>query len=126
MTDPGIADATYIEPLTPEFLEEIIQKERPDAILPTLGGQTGLNLAMKLHEQGILAKYNVEMLGAKYEVIRKAEDRSEFKAAAIKSGLEVPKSVFAYNLEEAKQAVAHIRFSCICRGPFPPGGRRGG
>src|SRR5258708_38342799 len=63
MTDPGIADATYVEPLTPEFIEKIIQKERPDAILPTLGGQTGLNLAMKLHEQGILAKYSIEMLG---------------------------------------------------------------
>src|SRR6266852_2303311 len=73
MTDPGIADATYIEPLTPEFLEHIIRKEKPDAILPTLGGQTGLNLAMQLHAQGILAKYGVEMLGAKYEVIRKAE-----------------------------------------------------
>src|ERR1700688_4103839 len=76
MTDPGLADATYIEPITPEFLEYIIQKERPDAILPTLGGQTGLNLAMKLHEQGILEKYGVEMLGPKYKVTRKAEDRS--------------------------------------------------
>src|SRR5580658_10798 len=110
MTDPGIADATYIEPLTPEFLEMIIRKERPDAILPTLGGQTGLNLAMKLHSQGILAKYNVEMLGAKYEVIRKAEDRSEFKAAAIKVGLDVPKSVFAHNIDQAMQAVGGIGY----------------
>ena len=126
MTDPGIADATYIEPLTPEFMELIIRKERPDAILPTLGGQTGLNLAMQLHEQGILAKYNVEMLGAKYEVIKKAEDRSEFKAAAIKAGLDVPKSVFAYNLEEAKQAVAYIGFPCIVRASFTLGGTGGG
>src|SRR5665213_1879480 len=126
MTDPGIADATYIEPLTPEFLEAIIKKERPDAILPTLGGQTGLNLAMILHEQGILAKYNVEMLGAKYEVIRKAEDRSEFKAAVIKVGLDVPRSVFAYNLEEAKQAVEQIGFPCIIRASFTLGGTGGG
>ena len=110
MTDPGLADATYIEPLTVEFIEKIIQKERPDAILPTLGGQTGLNLAMQLYEQGILDKYHVEMLGAQYEVIKKAEDRSEFKAAAIKVGLDVPKSVFAHNLEEAKKAVESIGF----------------
>src|SRR5689334_22209315 len=108
MTDPGIADATYIEPLIPEFVEKIIQKERPDAILPTLGGQTGLNLAMKLYEQGILSKYGVEMLGAKYEVIKKAEDRAEFKEAAIKVGLDLPKSVFAYSLEEAKRVVESI------------------
>src|SRR6202789_3118352 len=126
MTDPGIADATYIEPLTPEFLEAIISKERPDAILPTLGGQTGLNLAMKLHEQGILTKYSVEMLGAKYEVIRKAEDRSLFKAAAIKVGLDVPKSVFAYRLEEAKYAVTQIGFPCIVRASFTLGRTGGG
>src|SRR5271157_1410769 len=126
MTDPGLADATYIEPLTPEFLEHIIKKEMPDAILPTLGGQTGLNLAMKLHEQGILAKYNVEMLGAKYEVIRKAEDRSEFKDAVIKVGLDVPKSVFAYNVEEAKHAVGSIGFPCIVRASFTLGGTGGG
>jgi len=126
MTDPEIADATYVEPLTPEFLEKIIAKERPDAILPTLGGQTGLNLAMKLHEGGILAKYNVEMLGAKYEVIKKAEDRSEFKAAAIKIGLDVPKSVFAYNIEEAKKAVEQIGFPCIVRASFTLGGTGGG
>ena len=117
---------TYVEPLTPEFLEMIIRKERPDAILPTLGGQTGLNLAMKLHEQGILARYGVEMLGAKYEVIRKAEDRSEFKAAAVKAGLDVPKSVFAYSVEEAKQAVGGIGFPCIIRASFTLGGTGGG
>jgi len=126
MTDPGIADATYIEPLTTEFLEYIIKKERPDAILPTLGGQTGLNLAMKLYEQGILAKYNVEMLGAKYEVIKKAEDRSEFKAACIKIGLDVPKSVFAHSLEEARRAVSDIGFPCIIRASFTLGGTGGG
>ena len=126
MTDPEIADATYIEPLTPEFIEKVIQKERPDAILPTLGGQTGLNLAMKLYEQGILAKYNVEMLGAKYEVIKKAEDRSEFKEAAIKVGLDVPKSMFAHNLEEAKKAAETFGFPCIIRASFTLGGTGGG
>ncbi len=126
MTDPEIADATYVEPLTPEFIEKVIQKERPDAILPTLGGQTGLNLAMKLYEQGILAKYHVEMLGAKYEVIKKAEDRSEFKAAAIKVGLDVPKSLFAYNVEEAKKAAETMGFPCIIRASFTLGGTGGG
>ena len=126
MTDPGIADATYIEPLTVEFLERIIKKERPDAILSTMGGQTGLNLSMQLHEQGILAKYAVQMLGAKYEVIKKAEDRSEFKAAAIKIGLDVPKSVFAYNLEEARHLVKDIGFPCIIRASFTLGGTGGG
>jgi carbamoyl-phosphate synthase large subunit len=126
MTDPGIADATYVEPLTPEFVEKIIQKERPDAILPTLGGQTGLNLAMKLYEQGILEKYGVEMLGAKYEVIKKAEDRSEFKAASIKVGLDLPKSVFAHDIEEAKKVVGDIGFPCIIRASFTLGGTGGG
>ena len=79
MTDPELSNATYIEPLTPEFIEYIIQVERPDAILPTLGGQTALNLAMKLWENGVLQKYNVQMLGADYQVIKKAEDRQEFK-----------------------------------------------
>ena len=126
MTDPGIADATYVEPLTPEFLEKIIQKERPDAILPTLGGQTGLNLAMKLHEQGILKKYGVELLGAKYEVIKKAEDRAEFKEAALKIGLDLPKSVFAYSIEEASRVVGEIGFPCIVRASFTLGGTGGG
>ncbi len=126
MTDPDLADATYVEPLTPEFIEKIIQKERPDAILPTLGGQTGLNLAMKLYEMGILKKYDVEMLGAKYEVIKKAEDRSEFKQAAIKVGLDLPKSVFAYNIEEARRGAQEIGFPCIIRASFTLGGTGGG
>ncbi|MBF0512161.1 MAG: carbamoyl-phosphate synthase large subunit [Candidatus Omnitrophica bacterium] len=126
MTDPEVADATYIEPLTVEFLERIICKEKPDAILPTLGGQTGLNLAMKLYEQGILTKYHVEMLGAKYEVIKKAEDRKEFKDACIKVGLDVPKSVFAYTIEEAKQVVETLGFPCIIRPSFTLGGTGGG
>ena len=83
MTDPEFADRTYIEPLTPDYVEQIIAKERPDAILPTLGGQTALNIAMKLYEAGVLKKYNVKMIGATYEVIKKAEDRQEFKKAMI-------------------------------------------
>ncbi len=126
MTDPGIADATYIEPLTLEFVEKIIQKERPDAILPTLGGQTGLNLAMQLYEQGILDQYGVEMLGAKHDVIKKAEDRSEFKAAAMKIGLDLPRSGFAYSLQEAKRVAEDIGFPCIIRPSFTLGGTGGG
>jgi carbamoyl-phosphate synthase large subunit len=126
MTDPATADHTYIEPLTPEFLEYIIKKERPDAILPTLGGQTALNIAMKLYEKGVLKEYGVEMLGAKYEVIKKAEDRSEFKDACIKIGLDVPKSVFAYSLQEAREVVKEIGFPCIIRPSFTLGGTGGG
>ncbi len=126
MTDPTTADHTYIEPLSVEFLEMIIKKERPDALLPTLGGQTALNIAMKLHEKGVLKEYGVEMLGAKYEVIKKAEDRSEFKDACIKIGLDVPESVFAYSLQEAREVVKEIGFPCIIRPSFTLGGTGGG
>ncbi|GIS16441.1 MAG: hypothetical protein CM15mP117_18730 [Alphaproteobacteria bacterium] len=88
MTDPEIADATYIEPITPEMVETIIGKELPDAILPTMGGQTALNTALKLHEMGVLEKYNVELIGAKPEAIAKAEDRSLFRSAMDRIGLE--------------------------------------
>ncbi|HQP10012.1 MAG TPA: carbamoyl-phosphate synthase large subunit, partial [Candidatus Omnitrophota bacterium] len=126
MTDPEFSDHTYIEPLTPEFIEYIIEKERPCAILPTLGGQTALNLAMKLHENGVLQKYNVKMLGANYEVIKKAEDRECFKKAILKLGLEVPKSVFAHNLQEAHEAAQTIGFPLIIRPSFTLGGTGGG
>ncbi len=126
MTDPEFSDHTYIEPLTPEFVEAIIKKERPDAILPTLGGQTALNLAMKLYENGVLERYNVKMLGANYEVIKKAEDRSLFKEAVLKVGLKVPQSAFAYNLEEAKKAARDIGFPVIIRPSFTLGGTGGG
>jgi carbamoyl-phosphate synthase large subunit len=126
MTDPEFADHTYIEPLTPEFMEAIIKKERPDAILPTLGGQTALNLAMKLHESGVLEKYNVKMLGANYDVIKKAEDRECFKKAVLKVGLEVPRSLFARTVEEAKHAAKEIGFPLIIRPSFTLGGTGGG
>ncbi len=126
MTDPEFSDATYIEPLTPEFIEYIIKKERPCALLPTLGGQTALNIAMKLHENGVLEKYNVKMLGADYDVIKKAEDRECFKKAVLKLGLEVPNSVFARTLDEAKIAAVKIGFPVIIRPSFTLGGTGGG
>src|SRR5207253_10505293 len=92
MTDPGTADRTYIEPITWEVVARVIERERPDALLPTLGGQTGLNLAMDLHRQGILQRWNVEMIGATAAVIDKAEDRQKFKEAMVRIGLEVPRS----------------------------------
>ncbi|MBF0532391.1 MAG: carbamoyl-phosphate synthase large subunit [Candidatus Omnitrophica bacterium] len=126
MTDPEFADHTYIEPLTPEFVELIIAKERPDAILPTLGGQTALNIAMQLWEKGVLQKYNVKMLGANYEVIKKAEDRECFKQAVVKCGLAVPKSGFARNMDEARQIAEEIGFPVIIRPSFTLGGTGGG
>jgi len=126
MTDPETADRTYIEPLTPEFVEYIIRKERPDAILPTLGGQTALNIAMKLWENGVIQKYDVKMLGANYEVIQKAEDREHFKKAVLKIGLDVPKSSFAYNMDEAKKALKELGLPLIIRPSFTLGGTGGG
>ncbi len=126
MTDPSVADKTYIEPLTPEFVEKIIIKERPDAILPTLGGQTALNLAMTLHRQGVLDTYKVQMLGASPEVIDKAEDRKLFKQAILKLGLDLPKSEVVYTIEDAKRVAAELGFPCIVRPSFTMGGTGGG
>ena len=126
MTDPEFADRTYVEPLTPEYVEAIIEKERPDAILPTLGGQTALNLAMKLYENKVLEKYDVIMLGANYDVIKKAEDRECFKEAILKIGLDVPQSAFAHNMDEAKKAIKEIGFPAIIRPSFTLGGTGGG
>lgn len=126
MTDPEIADATYIEPITTEYIEEIIKKEKPEAILPTMGGQTALNAAMQLHEKGILKKYNVELLGAKVESINKAESREEFSAAMIKIGLEVANGMFVHNMDEARLAMEKIGFPIIIRPSFTLGGTGGG
>jgi carbamoyl-phosphate synthase large subunit len=126
MTDPETADRTYIEPLTWEVVAKIIEKERPDAILPTLGGQTGLNLAMELHKHGILKKYNVEMLGARADVIEKAEDREQFKKAMIKIGLEVPRSGVARTLAEAQAIRDDVGLPCVLRPSFTLGGTGGG
>lgn len=126
MTDPSMADKTYIEPLTPEFLEKVISKERPDALLPTLGGQTGLNLSVFLAEQGILHKYGVEMIGARLETIKKAEDRLLFKKAMRNIGLEVPPSGYAKSLDEALEILKMVGFPAIIRPSFTLGGSGGG
>jgi carbamoyl-phosphate synthase large subunit len=125
MTDPDMADRVYVEPLTPEVLEEIIKVERPDTLLPTLGGQTGLNLATVLSERGILAKYNVELIGADYKAIKKAEDREEFKAAMEKIGLEVPKSGLAFTMDDARKVSKQIGFPLIIRPSYTLGGTGG-
>jgi carbamoyl-phosphate synthase large subunit len=126
MTDPEMADRTYIEPITPEILEKIIERERPDALLPTLGGQTGLNVSVALWESGILQKYGVQMIGAKYEAIKKGEDRKLFKESMKKIGLDLPKSGLAYSLEEAFEVVKGIGFPAIIRPSFTLGGTGGG
>jgi carbamoyl-phosphate synthase large subunit len=122
MTDPDMADRVYIEPLTPEILEEIIKVERPDTILPTIGGQTALNLATIISERGILEKYNVELIGADYKAIKKAENREDFKAAMENIGLEVPGSGIAHNMDEAKKVAKEIGFPLIIRPSFTLGG----
>jgi len=122
MTDPEFADATYIEPLIPEVLERIIEKERPEALLPTLGGQTALNLAVKLYEAGVLEKYNVELIGAKVDAIRRGEDRRLFKETMAKAGLDLPKSGFAYSLDEAEKVAKEVGFPLIIRPSFTLGG----
>ncbi|MGD8938355.1 MAG: carbamoyl phosphate synthase large subunit, partial [Gammaproteobacteria bacterium] len=110
MTDPEMADATYIEPITWEVLAKIIEKERPDALLPTMGGQTALNCALDLAREGILEKFNVEMIGASRDAIDKAEDRERFRDAMQKIGLDLPRSAVAHSLEEAHQVQAQIGF----------------
>jgi carbamoyl-phosphate synthase large subunit len=126
MTDPDFADRTYIEPVTPEFLEKIIAKERPDAILPTLGGQTALNTAVAVAESGVLEKYGVELIGAKLPAIKMAEDRTLFKEAMQRIGLEVPLSGFAHNHAEAMEVVRKVGFPAIIRPSFTLGGTGGG
>ncbi len=126
MTDPDLADRTYIEPITPEALEKIIKKERPDAVLPTLGGQTGLNTACALYENGVFGKYKVEMIGANYDVIQKAEDRKLFKESMQKIGLDVPRSAYAYTIDEVKKVSKEIGYPVIVRPSFTLGGTGGG
>ena len=125
MTDPEMADRTYIEPITVEVLEKIIAKERPDALLPTLGGQTALNAAVALSEKGILKKYKVETIGANIKAIKKGEDRQLFKAAMQKIGIDLPKSGRAYTLKEACEVTQRIGFPVIIRPSFTLGGTGG-
>ncbi len=126
MTDPELADATYVEPLTPEFLERILEKERPDAILPTVGGQTALNLALALAERGILERRNVQLIGANEVAMRLAEDRDLFKKAMLEIGAEVPRSGRARSLEEAEKIREEIGLPLVIRPSFTLGGSGGG
>ncbi|TMH79046.1 MAG: carbamoyl-phosphate synthase large subunit [Betaproteobacteria bacterium] len=126
MTDPEMADVTYIEPVTWQMLEAIIARERPDALLPTMGGQTGLNCALDLVRHGVLQKYSVEMIGASSEAIDKAEDREKFKQAMARIGLACPRSTLAHSLEEALQVQAAIGFPAVIRPSFTLGGSGGG
>ena len=126
MTDPETADAVYIEPLSVEFIELIIKKERPDAILPTMGGQTALNLAVELSESGVLERYKVELIGAKLHAIRKAEDRELFKKAMRNIGLEVPKSAAITSIQDGLDIIEHLGFPVILRPAFTLGGTGGG
>ncbi len=125
MTDPDFADKTYVEPLVPEILEKIIEKEKPDALLPTIGGQTALNLAVSLAESGALERHGVELIGAKIPAIKKAENRDLFKKAIADIGLEVPRSGIAHNMEEAWDVVGEIGFPVIIRPSFTLGGTGG-
>nr|WP_321985551.1 carbamoyl-phosphate synthase large subunit [uncultured Lichenicoccus sp.] len=126
MTDPGLADATYVEPITPEFVERIILRERPDAILPTMGGQTALNTAMALDASGFLAAHNVELIGAKAEVIDRAEDRLKFRDAMTAIGIESPRSMIAHSMAEAREALAEVGLPAVIRPSFTLGGTGGG
>ena len=126
MTDPEMADATYVEPITPEIVAKIIAKERPDAVLPTMGGQTALNTALALAKDGTLAKYGVQLIGADAEAIDKAEDRLKFREAMDKIGLESPRSAIAHSLEEALAALDHTGLPAIIRPSFTMGGTGGG
>jgi carbamoyl-phosphate synthase large subunit len=126
MTDPEFADATYVEPITPDVLAKVIARERPDAILPTLGGQTALNAAVALHDNGTLAKYGVELIGANIEAIRSGEDRSAFKEIVTRVGAEVPSSAICHTLDDARSAVAELGFPVIVRPSFTLGGTGSG
>ncbi|MFO7812235.1 MAG: carbamoyl-phosphate synthase large subunit [Pelovirga sp.] len=126
MTDPDFADRTYVEPVTPDVLERIIEQERPDAVLPTLGGQTALNTALAVAKRGVLEKFGVELIGANQESIEKAEDRTLFKRAMDKIGLEVPRSGLAHNHQEAMEILEYVNFPTIIRPSFTLGGSGGG
>ncbi len=125
MTDPEIADRTYIEPITVDYVSKIISKENPNAILPTVGGQTALNLAIELNDNGILEKYNVELIGAQIDAIQKAEDREKFKEAMDQVSIETAQGNFIYHWDEAKKLISEISFPVIIRPSFTLGGTGG-
>src|SRR6059036_3895137 len=126
MTDPELADRTYIEPLTKEFVEAIIKRERPGALLPTVGGQTALNIAVELADSGVLDEYKVEMIGAKARAVKMAEDRLLFKQAMREIGLETPKSEVVGDIRQAQRVISSIGFPAIIRPSFTLGGTGGG
>ncbi|UCD53216.1 MAG: carbamoyl-phosphate synthase large subunit, partial [Phycisphaerales bacterium] len=126
MTDPGMADVTYIEPLTLESMTKIIEKERPDALLPNLGGQSGLNLSSQLAQAGVLDKYNVQVIGVQVDAIKRGEDRQAFKDTMNRLGIEMPRSLIANNLEEAEAAIEKIGLPCVIRPAYTMGGTGGG
>ena len=126
MTDPEVATTTYVEPLLPGPVEQIIERERPDALLATLGGQTALNLAKTLHENGVLERYGVELIGAKIDAIERGEDRDLFRETMHEAGLRVPRSAIAHTLDEARAAVEEIGLPVIIRPAFTLGGAGGG
>jgi carbamoyl-phosphate synthase large subunit len=126
MTDPEMADRTYVEPVTPDVCSAVIERERPDALLPTLGGQTGLNVAMDLHREGVLDRFGVEMIGAKPDAIEKAENRERFQKAMTRIGLDCPRGGFAYTMPEAREVVREIGYPAIIRPSYTLGGTGAG
>ncbi|NCO39057.1 MAG: carbamoyl phosphate synthase large subunit, partial [Armatimonadetes bacterium] len=126
MTDPGMADATYIEPLTVESMERIIAKERPEALLPNLGGQSGLNLSSELHKAGILDKYGVQVIGVKIDAIERGEDRTAFKNTMNSLGIEMPRSRAVNTLEDAEVVAAELGLPVVIRPAYTMGGTGGG
>ncbi len=126
MTDPELADATYIEPITPEFVAKIIEKERPDAVLPTMGGQTALNTALALAKDGTLERLGVELIGANAEAIEMAEDRLKFRDAMDRIGLESPRSAIVHTMDEAAAALEQVGLPAVIRPSFTLGGTGGG
>src|SRR5690554_5815286 len=126
MTDPEMADAVYIEPITWQTVEKIIAREKPDALLPTMGGQTALNVALELHDAGVLEKHGVELIGADARAIRMAEDREEFAAAMRRIGLQVPTGGFARSLDDAWRIIERVGYPAIVRPSFTLGGTGGG
>ena len=126
MTDPEFADATYVEPLTPEFVEKVIEVERPDAVLATLGGQTALNIAVELHNRGVLERYGVELIGADVEAIQRGEDRLRFKEIVRSVGGDVPRSAVCHTVEEIRAAAADLGLPVVLRPSFTMGGAGSG
>ncbi len=126
MTDPEFADATYLEPITPEFVTKVIEQERPDALLATLGGQTALNAAMSLHEAGVLERYGVELIGADVDAIRRGEDRQEFKAIVESIGAESARSAVCHTMDEVLAATAELGYPVVVRPSFTMGGSGSG